>query len=251
MSEKSKAFTLKTALFKGAFVHNSVLTQIIGICPILAAAHKISDALCIGVTLTLLLIINECFTSLVLKNTERWIRVAVYPLLSSFIIAFSFPFLSKFTSDAGSSLGIYLYLLCTNALIVIRCEKFACKSKIKYCILDALSSGIGYGVVALIVAAIRQLFTYGTLFSVGEGANTSGLTASFVALIILGFLSAVQKWVVQKYFPFEITDTFSLERAEEKPVLKDPGIGKKSSKAKKTATIRSRHIEDKKEESDE
>ncbi len=247
MSEKQNT-SFKLTFFKGAFVHNSVLTGVIGICPILAAAHKISDAVCITVTLTLLLLINECLTNLLLKNVERWIRVAIYPLLSSVIIALSFPFLSLFTSDEASSLGIYLYLLSANALIVIRCEKLASRTTLKNCIFDAISSGIGYGVIALIVAGVRELIFSLTL-SDGESFATSPFTSSFIALLILGFLSAIQKAVIKKYFPLETTDTFSFVRADEKPVLKDPGIGKKKKAIAKQQTIRSRH--DMKEENDE
>ncbi len=247
MSEK-KTGSFKTALFKGAFIHNSVLTQVIGICPILAAAHKISDAACIAVTLTLLLLINEILTNLLLKNVERWIRVAIYPLLSSVIISLSLPFLSMFTKDEASSLGIYLYLLSANALIVIRCEKLASRTTLKNCVFDAISSGIGYGAIALVVAAIRELLFSLTL-SEGESFATSPFTASFIALLILGFLAAIQKAVVKKYFPFEATDTFSFERAEERAVFKDPGIGKKKKATAKEHTIRSRH--EMKEENDE
>lgn len=247
MSEKQTA-TFKTAFFKGAFVHNSVLTGIIGICPILAAAHKISDAVCITVTLTLLLLFNECLTNLVLKNVDRWIRVAVYPLLSSIIIAVSFPFLSIFTNDEAGSLGIYLYLLSANALIVIRCEKLASRTTFKNCVFDALSSGIGYGLTALIVAAIRELLFFITL-SEGESFVSSPFTSSFIALLILGFLSAIQKAVIKKFFPLETTDTFSLQRAEEKVVFKDPGIGKNKKVITKERAIRSRH--EAKEENDE
>lgn len=247
MSEKQST-SFKTTFFKGAFVHNSVLTGVIGICPILAAAHKISDAACITVTLTLLLLINEVLTNLLLKNVERWIRVAIYPLLSSIIIALSFPFLSIFTKDEASSLGIYLYLLSANALIVIRCEKSASRTTLKNCVFDALSSGIGYGAIALIVAAVREVIFFFTL-SEGESFASSPFTSSFIALLILGFLSAIHKAVIKKFFPLEKTDTFSLRRAEEKPVFKDPGIGKKKKSAAKEHTIRSRH--NMKEENDE
>lgn len=241
MLNNNKNSAFKTALFKGAFVHNSVLTQVIGICPILAAVQKISDAVCIGITLTILLVLNELLTCLVLKNIERWIRVAVYPLFSSFIIALSFDFLSSFTNDNAGSLGIYLYLLCVNALIVIRCEKFACKAKIKHCIFDAVSSGIGYTAVALIVGAVRQFFIQ---------SSVSAVSSTFVALLILGFVAFLQKAVIKKYFPFEITNTFSLSACEEKPVLKDPGLGKKRNGSSSDISIRSRHAQVQKEDED-
>lgn len=222
--------SFKEMLFKGAFVHNPVLTQIIGICPIVACCKKVSDALCISVMLTVVLAFNEVLTSLLLKKVQRWIRVAVYTVFSSVIIAVLSPVLLKLTDDGGAGVGIYLYILCTNALVVIRCEKFSCKVGVSSCIKDALSFGIGYGAVALLVAAVREYLLF---------QNTVAANSSFVALIILGFLAAVHKKAVKSFFPGEITDTFSLSKVNDKPVLKDPGLFK--AKKNETAQFRSRH----------
>ena len=230
MNNNEFKLSFKQALFKGAFIHNPVLTQVIGICPIVACCKKVSDAFYLSLMLTLVLTANEILTSLVLKRVQRWIRVAIYPVFSSVIIALLSTFVLSFTGDDGVGIGIYLYILCTNAIIVIRCEKFSCKVSPFSAIKDALSFGIGYGTVALIVAAVREYLL---------SQNPDMGAVSFIALIILGFLAAVHKSIVKRFFPGEITDTFSMNRVWEKPVLKDPGLGK--SKTKGNVQIRSRY----------
>lgn len=246
---------LKTALFKGSFIHNPVLTQIIGICPIVAAATRLTDALALSVMLMLILVICESVTALCLKELPRWIRLCFYTLISAMLIAVCEPFVLNLTPDKGSGLGIYLYLLCGNALTVIRCEKFACKMSVRNSVVDAVASSVGYGAVALIVGAIREFISYGTLFSYNVPARFSVTSMSFVALVILGFIAAGHKWLVIKYYPNEISDTFFMNEVWEKPVLKDPGLSKSRKKKafdeNSVDSIRPRHIiSDEKEESE-
>ncbi len=242
---------LSTALFKGSFVHNPVLTQLIGICPILAAANKIRDALALSVMLILLLCVNEVLTSLLLRRLKRWLRICFYTLISSVLIALLEPLIFRISGNSGATLGIYLYLLCVNGLIVIRCEKFACRTGALNSLFDGLAAGFGYGVVAVITAAVRELINYGGLFTSADTLpRISSAALPFAALVILGFLAAGQKWLVMKFYPDEIRDTFSMRKASEKPVFLDPGLSVGKKKTSSSARdIRPRHLnEDEKPE---
>ncbi len=225
-AKKSKpVLSLSTALFKGSFVHNPVLTQIIGICPIIGAATTALNGLSIAVSVTVLLAVTEAVTSLLLKKTPRWVRMAVYTLISLIVVLLCDKYIFALTPDSGASLGIYFYLLCVNALAVIRCEKFACKTTVLNAVTDGVAAGIGYGAVALIVGAVRELMTYGTLFSSADAVPRfpQGVMP-FAALVILGFLAAGHKALLIKFYPDEVRDTFSMNAVFEKPVKKDPGL---------------------------
>lgn len=231
--EKPK-LKLKTALFKGSFIHNPVLTQAIGLCPIVAAATTVRNSLSLSFMLMLLLLVNEGLTSLFLKKLSRWIRVAVYTLVSSVVVALFDSFAINLSSDSGAGLGIYLYLLSVNALIVIRCEQFAARTTLRNSLTDAFACSLGYGAVALIVGAVREFITYGTVMPSGDVTpKISAAALPFVALVILGFLAAMQKAYILKFHPTEETDTFSLQSAEDKVLLKDPGLGQKKPQNKK------------------
>lgn len=221
---------IKTALFKGSFIHNPVLTQVIGLCPIVAVATTVKNALTISLALFISLTVCEATTSLLLKKAKRYIRVALYAVISCVIIAISEPILLL----KGSVPGIYLYLVAINALIAIRCEKFACRTNLRNSLTDSFACSIGFGAVALIVGALRELMTYGTIFP-AENVLPKITAASmpFTGLVIIGILAAVHKAYIIKFHPQEETDTFSLSSADEKPVFKDPGLGKKVQKPKR------------------
>lgn len=252
MKQRSPKLKLRTALFKGSFIHNPVLTQIIGICPIVAAATTLRNALVIFLSVTVILIINESFASMFLKSTPRYVRLCFYALISALSVAFGDIVFSSVNPEAETGIGIYLYLLSANALTVIRCEKFACKTTVRNSIFDALASGIGYGIVAVIVGTVREFINYGVLFS--EGAERfSVVNSPFFALVILGFLSALHRYIVIKYYPNEIADTFFMNEVWEKISIKDPGLSKKKKKASSLSeesldSIKPRHsLEDKEE----
>lgn len=229
--------SLSTALFKGSFVHNPVLTQIIGICPIVGAATTTANGLCIAIGIIAVLTVTEGITSLLLKKVPRWLRMAVYTLLSLCTVLLCDRYIFSLTPDKGAGLGIYFYLLCVNALTVIRCEKFACKTTVLNAVTDGIAAGIGYGAVVIAVGALREYLTYGTLFAVSDAIpRFPQASLPFVATVILAFLAAGHKWLLIRFYPEEVRDTFSMNAAFEKPVKKDPGLF--SHKNVKPKTIR-------------
>ncbi len=230
--KKQPKLKLSTALFKGSFIHNPVLTQFIGICPIVAAATTVKNGFTLFVITAFLLVVTEALTSLLLRKVSRWLRIALYTLISCFCVAV---FASVF-SLASEGLGIYLYLLAVNALIVIRCEKFACRTSLRNSIVDAVACSVGFGAVSLIVGAVREFITYGTILAKAD--MSPRLTAGampFAALVILGFLAAIHKAFILKFHPTEETDTFSLHSVNEKTEFRDSGIGHKPKKKTKKA----------------
>lgn len=231
--KKTPVLKLSTALFKGSFVHNPVLTQIIGICPIVGAATSVTDGLALSLMLTVILVVTEVVTSLLLKKVPRWLRMCIYALIGTALTLLCDSFIYKLTPNDGAGLGVYFYLLCINALAVIRCEKFACKTSVLNSATDGLAAGIGFGAVAVIVGAVRELLNYGTIFAPADAVPRLSQTAMpFVALVILGFLAATHKWLLIKFYPEEVRDTFSMNAVFEKPAKKDPGLFTDKTKAK-------------------
>lgn len=225
------AFRFSDALFKGGFIHNPVLTQVIGICPVVAAATTLKNTAVLSVVLSLSLILCEAFSSLLLKNVSRNLRICLYCLLASVPTLISLEILDDKTISA---LGIFLPLLCVNGLVVIRCEKFAVRTSLKNAFFDALASSIGFTAVALAVGFFRELLAFGTVFSLKlfSFPTLSAFALPFGGLVILGFLAAAHKAVVLRFFKDELVDTFNFSKIFEKPVFKDPGLRKKQPKEK-------------------
>ena len=249
MKHKSPSLKLRTALFKGAFIHNPVLTQIIGICPVVAVATTLKNALLISLLLMAVLAVNESFASLFLKDTPRYLRLCFYSVISALCIVFIAPFFD----NSSHLMGIYPYLIAANALTVIRCEKFACRTSVRNSIVDAIASATGYGIIALVVGGIREFINYGELLSDGAPERFSVVNSPFFALIILGFLASFHRFVVLKFYPDELADTFFMNEVWEKVSIKDPGLSMKKEKNQSFSeesldSIKPRHSLSEKEE---
>ncbi len=194
---------LRDVFFKGIVVSNPVLVQVIGICPIVAAAVSLRAAALLAGIYTLVLILTEVIASAFLKKTVRWVRVAIYLLVGLVVISpFSY-FLEK--NDAGIRLtvGIYLSLLAANSLAVLRCEKIAVKNTVKYTFFDSLAASIGYSAVFLVVGFVRELLGSGTIWDkpIQFIHKTPGLLMPFGGFIVLGFLAAALRAFIIRYHP--------------------------------------------------
>ncbi len=218
---------IRLSLFKGAFVHNPVLTQAAGVFAIAGAATSLRNGFIIAVTAGLILFVCESAAGLLLKRLPRFLRVAFYAIMSGAVIYFAEPFIIPMTDEGSRALPTYICLLSVNALTVIRCERFACKNKLRYCIVDAISSAIGYGTVALIIGTVRELINYGTvLHTYNDIPSIPNGALPFIAFLLLGLLAAAQKAVILRFYPAEQTDTFSMKSSNDKIALRYPGLGK-------------------------
>lgn len=222
---------IKTSLFKGAFVHNPILTQATGIFAVAGAAVSLRDSVALTFTAGITLLVCEGVTALLLKKLPRYIRVALYALISAIVVFSAEPVTLLLSKDSGRMLPFYFFLMGVNALIAVRCERFAVKNKLRYCIVDAFSATVGFGAVAIITGALRELITYGTLF---HSSNSSPIISAgalpFIAFAILGLLAALHRWVVMKFYPDEQINTFSLKSSDEKINLRDPGLFSRKTK---------------------
>lgn len=213
-------------MLRGAFIYNPVLTQAIGICTIVAIGATAKISLIFSLILSALLIIMETLSSLALKKLSRWLRIAIYMLISTLLILPVSLFMDKNYSELSAAMGIFLPLLAVNSIIVIRCEIFAVNNNIRNSFFDAVAASVGFTAVSLIVGIIREILAYGSVFgkTVTGLPHLSGIALPFGGLLIIGYLAAFHKWIILKKFPRYSTNTFNLRTAFDTPVLIDEGI---------------------------
>ena len=241
MADKRR-LSFKTALFKGAYVHNTVLTTLTGLCPVAAVCTSIKNALWLSLIFTVILVLCEVAAGVLLKRLDRWLRVGLYALISSVALLIPMLFMDEKTSAA---LGVYLPLLCVSGVIVIRCEKFAVKTSGYNSFIDALAGGVGFSAVALLTGLLRELMGAGKVLGLDTGFPViPSVTMPFFGFLLIGFIAALHKWSLRTFFPEELTDTFGMSKACDKPVLKDPGLKTGKMKAvKKSAEAEGSEVE--------
>lgn len=220
MLSKQKA-SLKKMILLGGFIRNPVLVQVIGICPVAAAATSVLNALALSLVFSLSLILCEVVASLFLKKVPRWVRMGLYSIIG---LAVVFPVMyvfERYSLSLFSSLGIYLPLMVMSSFNCVHCEKYAVKHSVKLSFFDAVASLTGYCSVLLSVGLIREVFGSGTIlgFDISFIDGLSGFLMPFGGLFVIGILSAVHKSRIAKKYPnkiHEIETKFVLDESDDK-----------------------------------
>lgn len=213
--------SLKKMLRLGGYIRNPVLVQVIGICPVAAAATSVFNALVLSAVFSLSLILCEVIASLMLKKVPRWVRMGFYSIIGMAVVFPVMYVFERFSLSAFSSLGIYLPLMVMSSFNCVHCEKYAVKHSVKLSFFDAVASLVGYCSVLLAVGFLREVFGNGTFLGIDIPFidGMSGLLMPFGGLLIIGVLAAAHKALIIKYHPKklrEIETKFSLDESDDK-----------------------------------
>ena len=71
--------------------------------------------------------------------------------------------LQAFAYEISKNLSVFVGLIITNCIVMGRAEAFAMKNPPGLSFLDGIGNGMGYSLVLIVVASIRELFGSGSL----------------------------------------------------------------------------------------
>jgi len=137
---------------------NPVVFQMLGICPALAISTAMENALAMGMATAAVLAISNTSISAIRNFVPENVRIIIYlVIVADQVLRTFFPALS-------SELSVYVGLIITNCIVLGRAEAFASQNKPGVSLLDGVGNGLGYALVLVTVAFIRELFGAGALF---------------------------------------------------------------------------------------
>lgn len=145
--------------------NNQILVSVLGICSALAVTVKMEVALTMALSVSFVTAFSSLFVSLIRHKTPDNVRmIAQLAIISVFVITVD-QFLRAYYFEMSKVLSVFVGLIITNCIVMGRAESMAKNVPPIPAFLDGLSAGLGYGVVLMIVGAIRELFGFGTLFN--------------------------------------------------------------------------------------
>ena len=156
-----------------------------------------------------MLIITQVFACLALKRVPRWIRVAIYLLIGTAIIAGIIYAIDTFMPEISLGAGIYLALTAANSIIALHCEKLAVKTDLRHAFFDSVATALGYAAVIIPVGALREMIGSSTIW----GANIKvpmtypAILMPFGGFLVLAFFAAALKALINKRFPEHSAET--------------------------------------------
>ena len=143
---------------------NPVIGQILGICSALAVTNLVKNTLvmCLGLIFTLMM---SCLTVSLMRNViPRQVRMIIQVLIIAAYVIFIKIVLDAFMPDISYELGPYVGLIITNCIVMGRTEGYAMGNKPLDSVFDGIGAGVGYSLVLLPIAMIREPLGLGTFF---------------------------------------------------------------------------------------
>ena len=191
--------------------NNPVTLQVLGICSALAVTTSMLPALIMCIAMTSVAAMSGAAISSIRTRIPNNIRIIVQiTIIASFVIVVD-QVLKAYAFETSKQLSVFVGLIITNCIILGRAEAFASKNGIGMSFLDGIGNGLGYSVVLLIVAFLRELFGAGTLFG-GEVLRLTSNGGWYEAngLMLLPpsafFIIGLLIWVVRSLRPKQVED---------------------------------------------
>ena len=206
--------TVKETLTGPIFKNNPIALQILGICSALAVTSSLKVTLVMCLALTLVTAFSSLLISAIRKQIPGSIRIIVQMVIIASLVIVVDQFLKAYAFAISKQLSVFVGLIITNCIVMGRAEAFAMKNPPVPSFIDGIGNGLGYSVILIAVAVVRELFGAGKLMGfeilplVTEGGwyNPNGMlllppSAFFlIGLFIWGLRSVRSEQVEQPDF---------------------------------------------------
>lgn len=148
----------------GLWGNNPALVQLLGLCPLLAVSGSVVNAMGLGLATLLVLAGSNLVVSLVRHQVDDTIRLPAFVMIIAAFTTCTELLMRAFTFELYTILGIFIPLIVTNCVILGRADAFASKNPPLLAVYDGLMMGLGFGLVLVLVGAVREVIGAGTLF---------------------------------------------------------------------------------------
>jgi len=145
---------------------NPVTVQILGICSALAVTTSMSTALTMSLALTAVLVASNAVISAIRRHIPAQIRLILQITIIAAMVIVADLILQAYAFAISQRLSIFVSLIVTNCIVLGRAEAYAMSNPVGPSILDALGNGAGYSAILLVIAFVRELLGFGTLFGI-------------------------------------------------------------------------------------
>lgn len=149
----------------GLWKQNSILAQVLGLCPLLAVSNTLVNAVSLGLATILVMAVANLAVSSLRTFIPYEIRIPVFILIIAALVTVVDLAFNAFLHELYLMLGIFIPLIVTNCIVLARVEAFAAKNTVGASTLDGIMMGLGFVLVIGLLGAIRELAGSGTLFS--------------------------------------------------------------------------------------
>lgn len=191
--------------------NNPIAFQVLGICSSLAVTTRLDKALVMGIGVTLVTALSNVMISLIRNFIPNKIRIIVQLVVVSGVVIVFDQVLRAYMFDLSKQLSVFVGLIITNCIVMGRAEGFAMQNPPWLSFLDGVGNGLGYALVLLLVAFIRELTGAGKVLGytvlplvqdggwyVGNGLMLLAPSALFIVALLIWLLRTLKPELQEK-----------------------------------------------------
>jgi electron transport complex protein RnfA len=182
-----------------ALVNNVVLVKFLGLCSFMGVTQKIDSALGMGLATTFVLTLASGATWML----EHWLlvpldigylRILSFIMVIAAVVQFTEMVVRKSVPHLYQVLGIYLPLITTNcAVLGIPLINVQEGNGLLHSLLYGFGSSIGFTLVMVMFAGLRQRVALAQVPAAFSGAPISFILAGLLSLAFMGFAGLTAK----------------------------------------------------------
>ena len=158
--------SVKETLTSPIFKNNPIALQILGVCSALAVTSSLQVTLVMCIALTAVTAFSNLGVSLIRKHIPGSIRIIVQMIIIASLVIVVDQVLKAYAYGISKQLSVFVGLIITNCIVMGRAEAFAMKNPPLPSFIDGIGNGLGYSVVLIAVAVVRELFGAGKLLGI-------------------------------------------------------------------------------------
>ncbi len=143
--------------------NNPITVQILGVCSALAVTTQVKPAIIMALGVTIVTAFSNLIIAAIRDGIPARIRMIVQLVIVALLVTIVDQLLKAFMFDMSKKLSVFVGLIITNCIVMGRLEAYAMSQKPWPSFLDGIGNGLGYGLILVIVAVIRELFGSGSL----------------------------------------------------------------------------------------
>ena len=155
----------KEIAINGVWKQNTILAQLLGLCPLLAISTNVVNAVSLGLATILVMGLANFVISMLRGLIPYEIRIPVFMLIIAALVTMVDLAFNAWLHGLYLVLGIFIPLIVTNCIVLARVEAFAAKNPVPAAAFDGIMMGVGFVLAIALIGTIRELIGQGTLFS--------------------------------------------------------------------------------------
>jgi Na+-transporting NADH:ubiquinone oxidoreductase subunit D len=145
--------------------NNPITVQVLGICSALAVTTLLNKAIVMSIAVVFVCAAASLITSLLRNSIPNQVRMIVQLVIIATLVTIVELSLKAINYPIYKELSVFIGLIITNCIVMGRLEAFAMANSPYKAFLDGVGNGLGYGLILILVAAVREFFGKGSLLN--------------------------------------------------------------------------------------